>query len=236
MGHAPLVLAASDPSHETPLFTNTVQSLPISLRTCEQSIPTLISNFTFAIPTELSVPLACTTITSAPHGSWSQSERTPAKGKWSSCHRLNIILPQWIENHLVAPVPLPPLQPPYSRWYDPRCDYHAGVVGHSTENLTALKKEQKESLRAWLRKVDRRTRCEFPRLMPVACRRKLVWGQWNYLKFEAEVIQQEFLDPDLRWIWSRFCEFHGGLVGHSIEKCARFRRKVQQGRAPDRIL
>lgn len=162
MGHAPLVLAASDPSHETPLFTNTVQSLPISLRTCEQSIPTLISNFTFAIPTELSVPLACTTITSAPHGSWSQSERTPAKGKWSSCHRLNIRLPQWIENHLVAPVPLPPLQPPYSRWYDPRCDYHAGTFHRKFDCAEKRTKGESTSLTSqswqenpmWIPKVN----------------------------------------------------------------------------------
>ena len=34
-----------------------------------------------------------------------------------------------------------PLKPPYPGWYNPnaRCDYHGGIIGHSTENCTALK-------------------------------------------------------------------------------------------------
>lgn len=46
------------------------------------------------------------------------------------------LLPQLIQNHQIAPVLLEPFQ-----WYDPnaRCDYHAGAIGHSTENFTAGK-------------------------------------------------------------------------------------------------
>ncbi|KAA0061974.1 Gag-pro-like protein [Cucumis melo var. makuwa] len=41
-----------------------------------------------------------------------------------------------------APIPMVLIQPPYPKWYDSnaRCDYHAGGVGHSTENCLALKK------------------------------------------------------------------------------------------------
>ena len=51
------------------------------------------------------------------------------------------LLPKLIENHQLAPVPVEPLKPPYPRWYDlnARCDYHAGAIGHSTKNCTALK-------------------------------------------------------------------------------------------------
>ncbi|KAA3464963.1 hypothetical protein EPI10_000181 [Gossypium australe] len=44
--------------------------------------------------------------------------------------------------HVVSPFYLKPLQPPYPKWYDPSAqyDYHAGIIGHSIENCTALKK------------------------------------------------------------------------------------------------
>ena len=34
-----------------------------------------------------------------------------------------------------------PLRPPLPRWYNVniRCDYHTGILGHSTENCNALK-------------------------------------------------------------------------------------------------
>ena len=39
------------------------------------------------------------------------------------------------------PVQLPPLTPPFPRWYNAhvRCDYHSGNLSHPTENCTALK-------------------------------------------------------------------------------------------------
>ena len=51
------------------------------------------------------------------------------------------LLPKLIENHQLAPIPVEPLKPPYPGWYNPnaRCDYHGGIIGHSTENCTALK-------------------------------------------------------------------------------------------------
>lgn len=71
----------------------------------------------------------------------------------------------------------------------------------------------------------------------LACRRKRYLSEVKFpmkamfkVLFEAEVIQQEFLDPDLRYSGydpEEVFEFHGGVVGHSIEKCGRFRRKVQ---------
>jgi len=37
---------------------------------------------------------------------------------------------------ILTPTLSKPMQPPFSRWYDPnqRCDYHSGVLGHSIEN------------------------------------------------------------------------------------------------------
>ncbi|KAK5845778.1 hypothetical protein PVK06_002001 [Gossypium arboreum] len=44
--------------------------------------------------------------------------------------------------HAIAPFHLKPLQPPYPKWYDTnaRCEYHAGILGHSIENLSALRR------------------------------------------------------------------------------------------------
>ncbi|XP_052888050.1 uncharacterized protein LOC128296649 [Gossypium arboreum] len=42
----------------------------------------------------------------------------------------------------IAPFHLKPLQPPYPKWYDAnaKCEYHAGILGHSIENCTGFKK------------------------------------------------------------------------------------------------
>ncbi|RDX87772.1 hypothetical protein CR513_30707, partial [Mucuna pruriens] len=42
---------------------------------------------------------------------------------------------------MMTVVPMKLMEPPYSRSYDPnaKCDYHVGVVGHSTERCWALK-------------------------------------------------------------------------------------------------
>ncbi|XP_052882275.1 uncharacterized protein LOC108475019 [Gossypium arboreum] len=44
--------------------------------------------------------------------------------------------------HAIAPFHLKPLQPPYPKWYDvnARCEYHAGISGHSIKNCTGFKK------------------------------------------------------------------------------------------------
>ena len=63
------------------------------------------------------------------------------------------LLPHLIRNSLVVPSPLKPAEPPYPRGYDQnaKCDYHAGAVGHSTENCQALKyKVQKLIDAKWL--------------------------------------------------------------------------------------
>ena len=63
------------------------------------------------------------------------------------------LLPHLLQNSMVAPCPMKPLEPPYPRWYDPnaKCDYHAGAIGHSTENYRALKFKVQELINAkWL--------------------------------------------------------------------------------------
>ncbi|TYK05801.1 Gag-pro-like protein [Cucumis melo var. makuwa] len=64
------------------------------------------------------------------------------------------LLPQLLKSHQVAIVPQEPLQPPYPKWYDlnAKCEYHAGAVGHSTENCFPLKAKVQSPVKAgWLK-------------------------------------------------------------------------------------
>ncbi|XWS10500.1 hypothetical protein CRYUN_Cryun39dG0084700 [Craigia yunnanensis] len=51
------------------------------------------------------------------------------------------LLPYLIANHLVKPVVLTPLTPPFQKWYDfnAHCEYHVGITGHSIEDCTIFK-------------------------------------------------------------------------------------------------
>ena len=63
------------------------------------------------------------------------------------------LLPRLIQNSLLVPVSLKTVEPPYPRGYDQnaKCDYHAGAVGHSTENCQALKYKVQQLINAkWL--------------------------------------------------------------------------------------
>ena len=46
-----------------------------------------------------------------------------------------------MESRLIMLIHLPPLKPPFPKWYDPNThyDFHCGNPGHSIENCTALK-------------------------------------------------------------------------------------------------
>jgi len=67
------------------------------------------------------------------------------------------LLPKLIQSSLVVPVSMKPLEPPFPKGYDPnaRCDYHAGVIGHSTKNCRALKFKVQNLINAkWLSFTD----------------------------------------------------------------------------------
>ena len=51
------------------------------------------------------------------------------------------LLHRLIANHIVVPIVLKPLTPPYPKWYDlnAHCEYHARILGHSIEDCTSFK-------------------------------------------------------------------------------------------------
>ena len=53
------------------------------------------------------------------------------------------LYPKLIQCSSLVPMDIPPLQPPYLRWYNEnaRYDYHSGNRGHSTKDCTSLKRK-----------------------------------------------------------------------------------------------
>ena len=51
------------------------------------------------------------------------------------------LLPNLTNSGHIKPIQARPRRPPFPNWYDVniRCDYHSGVLGHSTEDCTNLK-------------------------------------------------------------------------------------------------
>ncbi|XP_027347973.1 uncharacterized protein LOC113859382 [Abrus precatorius] len=60
------------------------------------------------------------------------------------------LLPCLFQSSLVVPCPMKPVKPPYLREYDlnAKCEYHAGGIGHSTENCRALKFKDNPNIRS----------------------------------------------------------------------------------------
>ena len=86
------------------------------------------------------------------------------------------LFPKLVEIGHIEPFHLPPLTPPFSRWYNAhvRCDYHARNPGHSTENCTTLKRKVRDLIKDGKLKVEdlgrpieaenlSRTKVEMPR-------------------------------------------------------------------------
>ena len=52
------------------------------------------------------------------------------------------LYPKLVLLRSLVPIDIPPIQPPYLRWYNENahCDYHSSNRGHSMEDYTALKR------------------------------------------------------------------------------------------------
>ncbi|XP_017979699.1 PREDICTED: uncharacterized protein LOC108662712 [Theobroma cacao] len=162
------------------------------------------------------------------------------------------LLPQLIENRLLARTPLQPLRPPFPKWYDPNahCDYHFGIQGHSTENCTALKHKVQALIKAGLlnfakkdsSSVDGNPLPNHGRSTENAIHegmiRRVKKGIDEIQKsmdkvFEAlskmNVITPEPIDTkELGHDLAYSCKFHMGAIGHSIQNCDSFLGKLQE--------
>ncbi|XP_022131653.1 uncharacterized protein LOC111004780 [Momordica charantia] len=128
---------------------------------------------------------------------------------------------QVIPRRKLAPVPVDLIQPPYPRWYDvnARCDYHAGAIGHSTKNCTALKYRVQALIRVGIESKSKVGDITIP----------LEELFENLLG--SGYVSVEYLCPNLKYKeydGSQTCPFHAGAKGHSLEQCNRFQKRVQE--------
>ncbi|XP_017985253.1 PREDICTED: uncharacterized protein LOC108663874, partial [Theobroma cacao] len=145
-----------------------------------------------------------------------------------------------------------PLRPPFPKWYNPNahCDYHFGIQGHSTENCTALKYKVQALIKAGLlnfvkkdsSSVDGNPLPNHGRPTVNAIHEGMIRRVKKGIDeiqtpmdkvFEAlskinaitpEPIDTQELGHDLAYS----CKFHMGAIGHSIQNCDSFRRKLQE--------
>ncbi|XP_016755114.1 uncharacterized protein [Gossypium hirsutum] len=144
--------------------------------------------------------------------------------------------------HVVAPFHLKPMQPPYPKWYDAnaRCDYHAGIEGHSIEHCTTFKKLVEKLISLGVVKLDDSPNTENP--LPDHKGVNMVGGSMGR-KIKEDISEVKI---PLRWVWKNmvrrglivpssersfervenYCEFHHE-EGHEIQECADFRALVQ---------
>ncbi|KAA0056622.1 uncharacterized protein E6C27_scaffold288G001420 [Cucumis melo var. makuwa] len=231
-------------------------------RKYEQNFPSYISNDSH-IPYNSYVPAH--TVSETPKPVNSNSPRPFVQGQGSKTNSdtwrfdpipmtYTELLPQLIQNRQLAPIPMIPIQPPYPKWYDSnaRCDYHAGGMGHSTENCLALKRNVQSLINTgWLsfKKFGEKPNVnenplpdhENPKVNAVdslveKCKNEvheIVMPMEALFEglFKAGYVSYEYIDPNIRYEGydeSRHCIFHQGVAGHVVQQCQKFRSKVQQ--------
>ncbi|XP_052490776.1 uncharacterized protein LOC128043022 [Gossypium raimondii] len=146
--------------------------------------------------------------------------------------------------HIVSPYYLKPLQPPYPKWYDAnaQCNYHAGVVGHSIEHCTALKKLVERLIGMGVVKLDDLPNIENPLPNHNDNGMNMIGGNMGR-KIKKDTAEVKI---PLRWVWNKmvervlfvldsersfggvknYCEFYHE-EGHEIQECIEFRALVQ---------
>ncbi|XP_040931941.1 uncharacterized protein [Gossypium hirsutum] len=115
--------------------------------------------------------------------------------------------------HAIAPFNMKPLQPSYPRWYDAnaKCEYHAGIPGHSIETCTGFKKAVERLIKMGVVKFDSTPKAENP-LLDHGNQRMVKRGILTSRKGGKGI--------------ENHCEFHGE-VGHMIQNCEKFKVMVQ---------
>ncbi|KAK8547438.1 hypothetical protein V6N12_031575 [Hibiscus sabdariffa] len=152
-----------------------------------------------------------------------------------------------LEERLISPIFLTPLQPPYPAWYDPSayCEYHAGIPGHSIENCIAFKKRVQDLINQNVIQLNTSQRPNVANNPLRAHDEPRVNAVINDggIKIKTSISE---VSSSLKWVWEMmigrglvssrpkvtfnhnevFCEFHWEM-GHEIQKCDEFRRFVQ---------
>ena len=73
--------------------------------------------------------------------------------QWDPIFSLYVeLFPNLLKSRLITPIHLPPLEPPFPRWYDSNAhyDFHYGNPGHSIENCTSFKNRVQDLIKTGL--------------------------------------------------------------------------------------
>lgn len=159
---------------------------------------------------------------------------------------------QLVANHLVAPLYIEPLKPPFPRWYDTsaHCDYHYGIEGHSIENCTAFKHKVQGLIKAGILNFEKKPEQNVNNNpLPnhagagVNAIEREVYVKRNIREVETsmEKVFEALVKADMLEVWPECpnvndsrdiqrlcCLYHKGCVGHSIQDCSSFQKEVQR--------
>ncbi|KAL3583075.1 hypothetical protein D5086_017407 [Populus alba] len=141
----------------------------------------------------------------------------------------------------IAPLPLPPMQPPFPTWYNPEltCEYHAGNTGHSIENCVAFKKRVSQLIKiGWVTFEDSPNVNSNPlpkhvvggsgvNTMEVGSKEKVL--KVTMVRLYEILVQSGHLEkPSEHYMRENdFCPFHK-KKGHHIDECIEFHQKTME--------
>jgi len=139
----------------------------------------------------------------------------------------------------IAPLPVPPMQPPFPAWYNPEvtCEYHAGHAGHSIEACFAFKRKVLQLIKVgWVTFEDSPNVNSNPlpkhvvdgsgvNTMEVGSKEKVLKVTMARL-YEMLVQSGHIEKPSEHYVRENdFCPFHK-KKGHHIDECIEFHQKV----------
>ncbi|XP_034906448.2 uncharacterized protein [Populus alba] len=139
----------------------------------------------------------------------------------------------------IAPLPIPPMQPPFPAWYNPEvtCEYHAGHAGHSIESCFAFKRKVLQLIKVgWVTFEDSPNQNSNPlpkhvdgrggvNTMEIGSKKRVL--KVTMAKLYLMLVQSGHLEETTEYCTgeSNFCPFHK-KEGHHIDECSEFHQKV----------
>ncbi|XP_017985256.1 PREDICTED: uncharacterized protein LOC108663879 [Theobroma cacao] len=166
---------------------------------------------------------------------------------------------QLVANHLVAPLYIKPLKPPFSIWYDAsaHCDYHYGVEGHSIKNCTTFKHKVQGLIKAGILNFEKKLEQNVNN-NPLP---NHAWARVNAIEREVHVkrnilevktlvekVFEALVKADMLEVWPEYPDVnnsediqgpyyldHKRCMGHLILDCSSFRKEVQRMMDESRI-
>ena len=162
------------------------------------------------------------------------------------------LYPKLIQGGMLVPVSIPPIRPPYLRWYNENasCDYHSGNRGHSLEDCIALKWRVNEFIKKGeLTFEDEDISNVNGNLLPnhggfkvnavedsqdLQVKKdvkdvRMPMGLVHEALVKAGRLKGRQGKEDEEMDQEKcYCQYHGEMAGHSIQECQEFLKMIQE--------